>query len=240
MSSSSSNKNTFERKDEEALNALVNLVQQVEPGFMKEEAAGLEKAQLNTVSTYWALEGTVGSRGISRISFTMSKFVMTFDDGESILVHLPEKSSNRFRKLLEAHRGKKIALLNFQYNPTEHSIMFRDVGTMVLVENEDGEMVIPACNYGPHSIYNGASSATSRFSGSKRLASDMDDAVPSSSSVAAPSSSSAAAPSSSTVNAPSSAAAAISPTTILGGSLDFANLDHAALLEFIAKMGPKL
>ena len=146
MSSSSSNKNTFERKSDDALDALVNLVQQVDQAFMKEEGAHLDKAQLNTTSTYWALEGTLGARGVSRISSTMSTIAMTFDDGESMVVRLPEKSSNRFYKLLQAQKGKKIALLNFQYNPVEHSIMFRDVGTMVLVEDEDGEMVIPACS----------------------------------------------------------------------------------------------
>jgi hypothetical protein len=159
---------------------------------------------------------------------------ITFDDGESMVVLLPEKSFNRFFTLLQSQRGKRIAILSFSYNPVDHTMMFRDVGTMVLIQNVLGEMVIPQCNYGPHSKYMEPATAVSRFTGSKRLHSEVDDVTPPAPSPMTILSGSAAARSPATV-APSPG------VTILRGSaaavpLDYANLDRASLIELLAKM----
>lgn len=228
---SSSTKNTYERKSDEALNALVNQVQQVYPAFMKDEGKTLDGKSLNAATTYWALEVTLAEKGIQRKSGTMSMMTVYFDDGESMVVLLPEKAFNRFYSLLQSQKGKKVAILSFSYNPADHTIMFRDVGTMVLIQDGLlGEMVIPECNYGPHSQYTEPATAVSIFTGSKRLFSEVADVAP------APSH---AAPSVVPSSVPSPAAA-LSPVTSAAAPLEYLNLDRAALLELIAKiLAPK-
>jgi hypothetical protein len=224
--SSSSSKNMYERKSDEALDAIVKRVQQVEPSFMKSEGKCLDAKGLSTASTYWAVEVELGEKGFRRVGGSMTVVNVTFDDGEKMEVFLPEKAYNRFFKLLQSQRGKRIGILSFNYNPADNSMMFRDVGTMVLIQDAEGDMVIPACNYGPHALYSEPALAVSRFAGSKRLASELDDSVPVPSRAVVPK----------RVAVPSTDGAILGGRSTVAGSLDFANLDRTELIALLAKL----